>query len=344
MPVQYLADTNVVYYTLGLEKNNGFTYSFDRLPVGTWHITDLNILESYNRYGDHRNPTGTLASFYKEHSGKMVRMLNSDEDVLRILDAEFDSKAYRKSLARLCVLKKDLEVQALKFSADLFVICNIQRRILDGKPQDKEDAIWRAIAAQVLANDVFLKELIRQHLEAFYKDGKESTFKTKMQKVMLMSLHVSEWVLLSVKKNVSLSGLFSGLTDGTISANNDPCPAAIGKFAGLLNSETKRQGKWTPIDSSLIQSLDLLEDVTKHYSEIPLGFMKYLKELTLRVLSVGKKIHKNDMIDALFMKKYPNYAIITEDVSFRKMIRTMDPRLYKKGRDGMLKMRTSLPK
>jgi len=334
--MSYIIDTNVIYYALKLENNNGFNYSLEKLPVGSWHITDLNILESYNRYGKKRDSIIILADFYKKRLDTIVNILNNDTVVSSILNANFGSEVYKEKLTQLCELKKELELQAVKFCIDLLVICNAQKQILSDKIDMKESSIWKAISAQIFANDVFLKKLIREHLETFYRDEKESKLKSEIQKIMLMALYVSEWVLLSVKQGVSLSMLHNGFVNNSISTRKDPCMQAIKKITGMLNKEKKRHHKWVEIDESLVSSLNLFEAAANHYPEISMGFMKYMKELTLRVLSVGKKIHKNDMIDALFFKNYPKHGILTEDVSFRSMIKSIDSALYEKGKKGML--------
>lgn len=315
-------DTNVIYNIIGINPAIAFKNKSQAMtPWGfDWLISDISLLEGINFFNRNASlDVANLIAFFQANSAKYIEFLGSNDDLKGIVCGAkaVDSNLINKLIAHKINMETDLIFDFFQ----VFIDINTARKIETSKLESIQNDIWKYIMQMMDANVLFMKELIRDVLTKFYADEDESAMKSRLRVYLYMLLFTSEWNFTATKHGLSIGDLRDQLESGKIKDPDITSKQELDRIIANINQEDDRFLEMNTRIQSAIGSFS-----ARNVFKIDLkgGYIEYLKLLSEKLFTSGKKIHKNDLLDARLLTNFPNMITVTADTNLKKAQKALD--------------------
>ena len=332
-----LIDTNVLYRLAQVLPEGDFSRrkiefalsSFDRILVSEISIYELFTHFAPNFRGIRKCLKYISKSTKVELRAHPVEGFDPMDVVSALVERKKPAKRLLHIYGRVYAKKLFIELELCRFliesALSVFALC-----LNDSSINPIAGNILDRYLHSVMANIATLRQqftpIFRRTLLEFYSQNRKSSwFKAQMESIMMPSIFgiatayvlaligtdISQYQQLTVQEKQNVDRLIqqNALLDAVLARMNGQ------QNVSILDSVA------TPHLENAISQYE-----TQMNLSIPPGNVGYFSELIRRILTAGRKIEKNDLLDSEFLRHYgePDVQIISLDGPFRRIVATFD--------------------
>lgn len=330
-----LIDTNILCYWSGIENSSDhpsvkISQSLQKRGktfVSQWSLVEILVSDKFT--------IEDKKKLFQFLSNNLIPVLPCGQNTknlipLHIFEA-FDTPEFNRIISAVLQFKTDVEIDTLNFIVESLVACLgiFYEKDFGLDTPDKKNKYSIQMAALIKGNRNFINQELENIIRRFSIYDDDSEFKKSIESIILPLFYITSITYNSSLHNIIVSELSEGpdqLSDSDLkflraSLENNPVTQKIfsklnhGEVQGFFKSNGNFQNTLTEYKEEMKISMNP-------------GFIEYIAALIEKIFVTGKKITQNDLIDSLFLARYPACQIITADKKFKSILKIIDESQY----------------
>ena len=186
-------------------------------------------------------------------------------------------------------------------------------------------------AAFIIGNDSFINSKSEEFIDIFYKNKDETLFKSEIDGFIYTLLYAIA-ISCTGTKQCYVDNLFPDIAN-VLSIKEKNVLTNFRLSSNIINSLLKKLiGVEVKNFSKKIGEKNIEKAFSIYKNQIgthmPKGMCYFILAIIEKMLSVGMKITKNDMIDSQLLYYYPSLQLFTCDIRLKNIIKEFDKNYY----------------
>jgi hypothetical protein len=335
--MELLIDTNVIYYLSGVSRIDGidvkkleYELSNYQLFISQWTLVEIvsdDIITEQKRE--------SLLKYIAEKKMKSLPIIGDNSFSLMPLNlADIISSPYKEVIKNSILKGKKKDESKLVAFYIKSVICVFSSALyfqIESENGKGKEYIMALTQSFLLGNDAFIEEKAEEFIEKFYADKSEPLFKSEVDGFICTLLYAN-LISFAVVEQKYIDNLFPDKEYALSASERKEFTDAIlsskvinSLFKKICDIDIKNFSKKLG-ESNIKKAFNAYKTVIG--SHMPIGILSFFLSIIEKMLSVGMRITKNDMIDSQLLYYYPKLQLFTCDIRFKNIIKEFDESFY----------------